>query len=126
MQMVAMAHEQQGCRHLQRLLVTEDAEGVQLLLDEILPHTGSLMVDPFGNYLVQKALEAADGMQRRLALQRACAAGLSRIACNTHGTRAVQKLVETVRSTPRVHECWHVVGIADRRVGRRHPLLLCT
>ena len=96
MQMLEMAREQHGCRQLQRLIVGEPPERLQLLLDEILPETGALMVDPFGNYLVQKILEVASGAQRHAMLTHACSAGLCGIARNTHGTRAVQKLVEAV------------------------------
>ena len=69
---------------------------MQTLLEEILPHTGELMVDPFGNYLVQKVLDVCTPAQRRSVLEFACSAGLPEIACNTHGTRAAQKLVESV------------------------------
>lgn len=93
-----MSKEQHGCRYLQRLLASASPKDVQTLLHEILPHTGELMVDPFGNYLVQKVLDVCTPAQRRSVLQCACSAGLPEISCNTHGTRAAQKLVESVRS----------------------------
>lgn len=96
-QILQMSKEQHGCRYLQRLLASAGPKEVQSLLDEILPHTGELMVDPFGNYLVQKVLDVCTPTQRRAVLECACEAGLPEIACNTHGTRAAQKLVESVR-----------------------------
>jgi Pumilio-family RNA binding repeat len=96
LQFVETAKEQHGCRYLQRLIAGEPPERLQLLLDEILPETGALMVDPFGNYLVQKVLDNCSAPQRRAVLEHACASGLASIARNTHGTRAVQKLVEAV------------------------------
>lgn len=95
--MLAMAKEQHGCRYLQRLITGETAAGVAPLVAELLPEAGALMMDPFGNYLVQKVLDVCDPGQRRQLLDRACERGLADVSCNMHGTRAVQKLVETVR-----------------------------
>lgn len=100
LQILEMAKEQHGCRYLQRLLGNASLSEVQLLLDEVLPHIGTLMVDPFGNYLVQKVLDVCTPAQRLAVLERACTApgGLPEVTRNTHGTRAAQKLVEAVRS----------------------------
>ena len=114
-----MSKEQHGCRYLQRLLASASPKDVQTLLHEILPHTGELMVDPFGNYLVQKVLDVCTPAQRRSVLQCACSAGLPQISCNTHGTRAAQKLVESVRNVPYVPQ----LRYAPRRVGRGRCVL---
>lgn len=108
-QILDMAKEQHGCRYLQRLLGAAAPSEVQLLLDEVLPHIGTLMVDPFGNYLVQKVLDVCTEAQRLAVLERACAApgGLPEITRNTHGTRAAQKLVESVRHACRSSSSSH-------------------
>ncbi|KAI8476987.1 MAG: pumilio family protein [Monoraphidium minutum] len=57
------------------------------------------MMDPFGNYLIQKLLDRCSEEQRLQVLKRAAEKGeLVSVALNTHGTRAVQKLIETLTS----------------------------
>eukprot|EP00878_Enallax_costatus_P024430 GHUV01026068.1.p2 GENE.GHUV01026068.1~~GHUV01026068.1.p2 ORF type:complete len:173 (+),score=55.36 GHUV01026068.1:443-961(+) len=57
------------------------------------------MMDPFGNYLVQKLLDRCSEEQRLDVLKRVCEKGqIIEVALNTHGTRAVQKLIETFTS----------------------------
>jgi hypothetical protein len=108
LQMLAMAKEQHGCRYLQRVIADESPKGLQPLLAEILPEVGVLMMDPFGNYLVQKVLEICSSEQRSAVLNQACeTTGLMSIACNMHGTRALQKLVETVCSSLSFSSCLH-------------------
>lgn len=51
--------------------------------------------DPFGNYLCQKLLEHVDDQQRTVLINNA-APELVTIACNQHGTRALQKMIEYV------------------------------
>ncbi|EFJ45258.1 pumilio family protein [Volvox carteri f. nagariensis] len=53
------------------------------------------MMDPFGNYLVQKLLDRCSEQQRLEVSERG---ELVTVALNTHGTRAVQKLIETLSS----------------------------
>jgi Pumilio-family RNA binding repeat len=109
-----MSKEQHGCRYLQRLLASASGDDIQTLLDDILPHTGELMIDPFGNYLIQKVLDVCSSTQRRAVLECACKAGLPEIACNAHGTRAAQKLVEAVRCHVWCFDICHVVFGAAR------------
>ncbi len=57
------------------------------------------MTDPFGNYLIQKLLDRCSEEQRLQVLKAVAAEGqLVAVALNTHGTRAVQKLIETLTS----------------------------
>lgn len=90
-QFVALSKDQHGCRFLQRLM--ESAEAVGQVFAEIAPAVTELMVDPFGNYLVQKVLERGTGAQRRRLMQ-AAARDVLQIAVDPHGTRALQKMVE--------------------------------
>lgn len=66
---------------------------------QVLTHIVELMTDPFGNYLVQKLLDRCSEQQRSDVLKEVASRGcLVSVALNMHGTRAVQKLVETLSS----------------------------
>ena len=60
------------------------------------------LTDQFGDYLVQKLLEVCTEDQRMQILHAVTkeAGELVNISLNTHGTRAVQKLIEIIE-TPR-------------------------
>ncbi|KAG5631253.1 hypothetical protein H5410_002970 [Solanum commersonii] len=95
-----MAKDQNGCRFLQRKFAEGSSQDVEKIFPEIIVHIVELMIDPFGNYLVQKVLEVCNEAQR---MQILCAitriAGdLVRISCDMHGTRAVQKVIETLKT----------------------------
>merc|ERR1712176_331311 len=95
--LLAAARDQNVCRFLQKKFDDGGSEVIQLVFPEVLEHCASLMMDPFGNYLIQKLLDRCSEEQR-LELVKAVAlkSDLVAIALNTHGTRAVQKLVETL------------------------------
>ncbi|KAF8398594.1 hypothetical protein HHK36_017525 [Tetracentron sinense] len=95
-----MAKDQHGCRFLQRNFTEGTAEDVEKIFLEIIGHIVELMTDPFGNYLVQKLLEVCDEDQRMQILHAITrkSGDLARISCDMHGTRAVQKVIETLKS----------------------------
>ncbi|CAI5468116.1 unnamed protein product [Closterium sp. Yama58-4] len=97
-QMAVIAKDQHGCRFLQRKFDEGSPEEVARIFKEIKPHMVELMTDPFGNYLVQKALEVCSEVQREqiLAMATENQTDLVSISLNMHGTRSVQKLIETV------------------------------
>ena len=97
-----LAKDQNGCRLLQRLLDEQRVGVVDVVYDESFPHLNELMTDPFGNYLCQKLIEHCSEQQRVSILTRVAPDVVS-ISLNLHGTRAVQKLVESI-STPRETE----------------------
>ena len=91
------AQDQNGCRFLQRKFDEGGSTAVAVVLPEILDNLVELMMDPFGNYLVQKMLDRCSEEQRLDVLKRIGERGdLVGVALNTHGTRAVQKLIETL------------------------------
>ncbi|KAL6966225.1 hypothetical protein U1Q18_032005 [Sarracenia purpurea var. burkii] len=103
------AKDQYGCRFLQRKFTEGTKEDIKKIFVEIIVHIVELMTDPFGNYLVQKLLEVCDEdqlMQIVGAITRKCG-DLVRISCDMHGTRAVQKVIETLK-TP--EQCTMVVS----------------
>jgi pumilio RNA-binding family len=94
---MAVAQDQNGCRFLQRKFDEGGATAIAVLFDELLQNVTALMMDPFGNYLVQKLLDRCSEEQRLAVLEAVSKKGeLVSVALNTHGTRAVQKLIETL------------------------------
>ncbi|KAJ6702746.1 RNA BINDING PROTEIN PUMILIO-RELATED [Salix viminalis] len=95
-----MAKDQHGCRFLQRKFCEGTPQDVEKIFLEIIDHFVELMTDPFGNYLVQKLLEVCDEDQRMQILRAITrkAGELVRISCDMHGTRAVQKVIETLKT----------------------------
>jgi len=110
-QISVLARDQHGCRFLQRKFDEEGAKAVDLCYDEIIAEAVELMMDPFGNYLVQKLIECCSDEQRSGVLRAVSVVKddsldglpeLVTIALNTHGTRAVQKLIEMLNSPEEV------------------------
>ena len=98
-----MAKDQNGCRFLQRKFDEGGAGAIGAVLPEVLEHLIELMMDPFGNYLIQKLLDRCSEDQRLAVLQKAAEKReLVQVALNTHGTRAVQKLIETLTNREQV------------------------
>ncbi|XP_016469600.1 pumilio homolog 12-like [Nicotiana tabacum] len=95
-----MAKDQNGCRFLQRKFAEGTSEHVEKIFPEIIVHIVELMIDPFGNYLVQKLLEVCNEDQRMQILHAITrkAGDLVMISCDMHGTRAVQKVIETLKT----------------------------
>lgn len=97
------AKDQHGCRFLQRQFDEGGPREVEKIFVEITDHILELMTDPFGNYLVQKLLEVCDEGQRLKILNTTTANGeLINVSLNMHGTRAVQKLIETLTTSEQV------------------------
>ena len=89
----SQAKDQAGCRLLQKRLDEGNEFINQYIFAHILPHIPELMIDTFGNYLVQKLAEVSTLPQLRLMCE-SLVPHLVRISFDVHGTRAVQKLVE--------------------------------
>lgn len=103
MQVLSVAKDQNGCRFLQRKFDEGGAAAIALVFPEVLDNLIELMVDPFGNYLIQKLLDRCSEEQRLQVLQKASEEDrLVTAALNTHGTRAVQKLIETLATRDQV------------------------
>ncbi|KAK4791556.1 hypothetical protein SAY86_031969 [Trapa natans] len=99
-----MAKDQQGCRLLQRKISEGGRKDVEKVFVEIIDHIVELMTDPFGNYLVQKLLEVCNEDQQTRILQVITrnTADLTRISCDMHGTRVVQKVIETLKTPEQI------------------------
>ncbi|RDX70308.1 putative pumilio-like 7, chloroplastic, partial [Mucuna pruriens] len=99
-----IAKDQYGCRFLQKMFDEGTPEDVQVIFNEIIDHVVELMMNPFGNYLMQKLLDVCDEEQRmQIILVVTEEPGqLVRISLNTHGTRVVQKLIETLKTRQQI------------------------
>ncbi|CAN4122209.1 unnamed protein product [Withania somnifera] len=94
------AKDQMGCRYLQRIFDEGTSEDVEIIFNGIIHHIFELMKDPFGNYLVQKLLTVCTDEQRmQFVLMVTKDPGeLLKASRTTHGTRVVQKLIETMKT----------------------------
>ncbi len=63
-QVMSVAKDQNGCRFLQRKFDEGGPAAIQAVLPEVLEHLIDLMMDPFGNYLIQKLLDRCSEEQR--------------------------------------------------------------
>ncbi|CAK9154247.1 unnamed protein product [Ilex paraguariensis] len=99
-----MAKDQFGCRFLQRIFDEGSLQDVQTIFNEIINHVIELMVNQFGNYLMQKLLDVCSEEQRtQIVLMVTKEPGeLVRISLNSHGTRVVQKLIETLKTRQQI------------------------
>ncbi|XP_023529396.1 pumilio homolog 12-like isoform X1 [Cucurbita pepo subsp. pepo] len=99
-----MAKDQHGCRFLQRKFMEGTDDDIEKIFNEIIDHVVDLMVDPFGNYLVQKLLEVCNEDQRMKFLRRITQnhGEIILVSCDMHGTRAVQKVIETLKTQEQV------------------------
>ncbi|CAI9769225.1 unnamed protein product [Fraxinus pennsylvanica] len=99
-----IAKDQHGCRFLQRMFDEGTSRDVQIIFSEVIHHVVELMLNPFGNYLVQKLLEVCNEDQRMEILLRVTdkPGELVRISLNAHGTRVVQKLIETLKTRKQI------------------------
>ncbi|KAK6945721.1 Pumilio RNA-binding repeat [Dillenia turbinata] len=99
-----LAKDQHGCRFLQRMFDEGTVQDVQIIFSEIVDHIVELMMNPFGNYLIQKLLDVCTEEQRMHILLGVTATPgeLVRISLNAHGTRVVQKLIETLKTRQQI------------------------
>ncbi|RKP32228.1 ARM repeat-containing protein [Metschnikowia bicuspidata] len=134
----SICKDQHGCRFLQRHLDlgsdasvsgdTRTDDVATVVFNAIHTQIVELMVDPFGNYLVQKLFEKVTAPQR-LVLVRTAAPEFIRIALDAHGTRALQKLVEQVLMPEEVRHIVeslapHVVALS-RDLNGNHVVQKC-
>ncbi|KAJ0987353.1 hypothetical protein J5N97_005709 [Dioscorea zingiberensis] len=98
-----LAKHQQGCRFLQWKF-DKGKDQIARIFNGIIHHVSELMLDPFGNYLMQKLLDVCSEEQRiNLILELTKQPyELVKISLNIHGTRAIQKLIATLRTRQQI------------------------
>ncbi|VVA92164.1 unnamed protein product [Arabis nemorensis] len=95
-----MAKDQHGCRYLQRIVEDGTVLDAMIIFNEVIPHVVELMMDPFGNYLIQKLLHVCNEQQRTQIILTVTSEPrqLIRISLNAYGTRVLQRLVESIKT----------------------------
>ncbi|CAI9104326.1 OLC1v1002974C1 [Oldenlandia corymbosa var. corymbosa] len=90
-----VAKDQNGCRDLQKLLTEGKPEEKDMIFSELKNHVRELMMDQFANYLAQKMFEFANEEQITELVMTVVSEEhkLMTICLDTHGTRAMQKLL---------------------------------
>ncbi|XP_072973565.1 putative pumilio homolog 8, chloroplastic [Typha angustifolia] len=99
-----LGKDQNVCLFLQRKFDEGKPQELEKIFNKIIDHVGELMVSPSGNYLMQKLLDICTEEQRMRII---CTltkdpAELIRISLDNHGTRAVQKLIETLKTDEQI------------------------
>lgn len=94
---VKLATDQFGCRFLQKKLESPSESSVvrDLMYDQIKPYFLDLILDSFGNYLIQKLCEYLTADQKTTLIQ-SIYPNVFQISINQYGTRSLQKIIDTV------------------------------
>ncbi|KEG10770.1 pumilio/PUF RNA binding protein 2 [Trypanosoma grayi] len=90
---VALSKDQDGSRFVQRLL--DEEENVESIFNEVLPNTHELMIDVFGNYVLQKLLDVLSvGSDESKQLLAQVSGRLKEYSFQMYGCRVMQKFLE--------------------------------
>ncbi|KAG6866930.1 hypothetical protein C0991_003846 [Blastosporella zonata] len=93
---VEFSGDQHGSRFIQQKLETATSEEKHIIFEEVVPSNApALMVDVFGNYVIQKIFEHGTQAQR-LRLAQAMEGRIHDLATQMYGCRVVQKAIECV------------------------------
>ncbi|XP_027356946.1 putative pumilio homolog 8, chloroplastic [Abrus precatorius] len=93
-----LAMDQHECRTLQETLKILKREELSIIFSELINHVVELIVDPFGNYVVQRMVEICSKEQRTQIILMLTQSNLQlvRICLTPHGARTVEKLLAHV------------------------------
>ncbi|XP_024959803.1 putative pumilio homolog 8, chloroplastic [Cynara cardunculus var. scolymus] len=91
-----VAKGQEGCQFLQTKCEEGKPEDIEMIFSEIKDHIREFMVDASMNYLAQKLFKVCNERQMTHIVVSVITddANLTSICLNSHGTRAMQKLIE--------------------------------
>lgn len=103
-QIFRLAKDQHGCRFLQKRIdenVVSNSQtreaNFEVIFEQVHPILYELIIDPFGNYLIQKLIDYCDETNLNLILE-TLQFNLFLISINQHGTRALQKVIDRMSS----------------------------
>lgn len=104
LKILSLSKDQYGCRFLQKKIdeniVSNYAtrmDNFETIFQEIYPFFYELIIDPFGNYLIQKLVTYCDERKLNLILE-ILQYNLFQISINQHGTRALQKIIDSLNN----------------------------
>ncbi|PNS13870.1 Pumilio 2 [Sphaceloma murrayae] len=90
---VEFSGDQGGSRFLQTKMETANSEEKSRIFDEILPECHQLMIDVFGNYVIQRCFELCDQVQKKI-LAHKMKGHVVALSLQMYGCRVVQKALE--------------------------------
>lgn len=103
-EIVRLAKDQYGCRFLQKriddnmvALFAQRQHNFEVIFAEIYPHMYELIIDPFGNYLIQKMTAYCTEPHLNVILE-GLQYNLFQILINQHGTRALQRIIDNLNN----------------------------
>lgn len=109
LEILKLAKDQYGCRFLQKKIDENLVSSYQVrvtnfevIFDQVYPYMCELIVDPFGNYLVQKMIPYCSESNLNLTLE-ILQYNLCQISVNQHGTRALQKIIDSLSSSSQLN-----------------------
>ncbi len=109
---IEFSKDQHGSRFLQKELEVVDSDMVHQVFEEVLPVARSLMVDVYGNYVIQKFFDFGTDEQRFL-LASKLRGNVVALSLHLYGCRVIQKGLETLSCYLQVIVCvwwWGVCG----------------
>lgn len=104
---------------LQKKIDDDCSTNLPIIFNATYKLSSALMLDPFGNYLIQKLMISATPSQLSLIIIE-ITPNIGKIATNLHGTRALQKLIGCL-STPNHHDLI-AIAISPEVVSLVHDL----
>ncbi|XP_076953893.1 putative pumilio homolog 8, chloroplastic [Bidens hawaiensis] len=95
-----VAKDQEGCQFLQTKCEGGKPEDIEMIFNEIKDHIFELMTDASMNYLAQKLFKVCNERQMTHIVVSVISddSNLTNICLNSHGTRAMQKLIELLKT----------------------------
>ncbi|KAJ8762431.1 hypothetical protein K2173_007870 [Erythroxylum novogranatense] len=99
-----LAKDQNRCTVLHNAMKGITDQEIHILYSEVIDNVGELMVDPIGNYVVQKLIELCSEEQRTRILRNISRHEfqLTTICLGSHGTRAVQTLLKHMNTQEQI------------------------
>ncbi|KAG7662776.1 MPT5 [[Candida] subhashii] len=104
-EILRLSKDQYGCRFLQKKIDENLISNYQvrhsnfdIIFKQIYPYMYELIIDPFGNYLIQKLIAYCNEANLNLLLE-ILQFNLFQISINQHGTRALQKIIDNLNNS---------------------------
>ncbi|RLV94778.1 Suppressor protein MPT5 [Spathaspora sp. JA1] len=104
-EILKLSKDQYGCRFLQKKIDENLIPNYQvrhgnfdIIFKQIYPYMYELIIDPFGNYLIQKLIVYCNESNLNILLE-ILQENLYQISISQHGTRALQKIIDNLNNS---------------------------